>query len=91
LGGRTTENVIELTELEENRRLAMRGVSGFPFGVEITIDLIAVPTGTQVNWTTELRPRGLVRPFGPLLGAMFRASFQKDLQKLRTMMEAGDL
>ena len=42
IGGRTTENVMELTEFVPDRRLAMRSVSGFPFEVRIAIDLVPV-------------------------------------------------
>ena len=89
--GRRSENVVELMEYEENRRLAMRGVSGFAFPVTIAIDLREQGGATTINWSTDMRPTGLLRPFGGLLASVYRASFRKDLARLKTMMEAGQL
>jgi uncharacterized protein YndB with AHSA1/START domain len=90
-GGRTTENEMELTEFELNRRLAMRGVSGFAFLVRVSIDFERVETGTRLEWTTYLEPRGLLKAIGPILAAAYEWSFRKDLAKLKAMMEAGEL
>ena len=89
--GRTSENVMELTELEPDRRLAMRGVSGFPFDVRIAIDLVRLDGATRLDWLVSLAPTGLLRPMGPLLAATFRRAFAKDLGNLKAMMEAGAL
>ena len=89
--GRTTENVMELTEFEPDRRLAMRGVSGFPFPVRITIDFERQGDGTNLVWVTFLEPGGLLRLAGPLLAAAYKSAFAKDLQTLKSMMESGSL
>jgi uncharacterized protein YndB with AHSA1/START domain len=90
-GGRTTQNEMELTEFEPNQRLAMRGVSGFAFPVRVSIDFERVETGTRLEWTTYLEPRGLLKVIGPALVTAFERSFRKDLAKLKAMMEAGEL
>lgn len=90
-GGRTTQNEMELTEVEPNRRLAMRGVSGFAFPVRVSIDFERVETGTRLEWTTYLEPRGLVKAVAPILAATFGRILQKDLAKLKAMMEAREL
>lgn len=90
-GGRATENVMELTELEPNRRLAMRGVSGLPFPVRISIDLEPRGDATRMTWVADLEPTGLLRPTAPLLAAVYRRVLEKDLRTLKTMMESGDL
>jgi uncharacterized protein YndB with AHSA1/START domain len=90
-GGRTLENVMELTELEPNRRLAMRGVSGFPVPVRISIDLTPLRDGTMVTWVAHVEPRGLWRWSGPLIGVVYKALFAKDLRRLKAMMETGAL
>jgi uncharacterized protein YndB with AHSA1/START domain len=88
---RTTENVMELTEYEANHRLAMRGVSGFPCPVRMTIDLEPLGDGTHLAWVTFIEPRGLLRLAGPLLAAAYKRAFAKDLQTLKSMMESGML
>jgi uncharacterized protein YndB with AHSA1/START domain len=90
-GARTTENEMELTEFELNLRLAMRGVSGFAFPVRVSIDFARVETGTRLEWTTYLEPRGLLKAIGPILAAAYEWNFRKDLAKLKAMMEAGEL
>ena len=90
-GGRTTENVMELTEFEPDRRLAMRSISGFPFEVRICIDFVRVCDGTRLDWLVSFEPGGLLKPTAPLLAATYKRSFAKDLQRLKAMMEAGDL
>ena len=91
IGRRTMENEMELTELEPNLRMAMRGVSGFPFPVRILVELEPLADGTQLRWTTYLEPGGLVRWLAPVLAASYRRSFVKDLANLKAMMEAGTL
>jgi uncharacterized membrane protein len=90
-GGRTTENVMELTEFEPNRKLAMRSISGFPFEVRISIDFVPVGDGTRLDWLVSFEPGGLLKPTAPLLAAVYKRSFAKDLQKLKALMEAGKL
>jgi uncharacterized protein YndB with AHSA1/START domain len=89
--GRTSENVMELTELEPDQRLAMRGISGFPCEVRIAIDLVDLEGATRLDWAISLAPTGLLRPMGPLLAAAFRRAFAKDLGNLKAMMGSGEL
>lgn len=90
-GGRTTENEMELTEFEPNKRLAMRGISGFPFEVRIAIDCIRLGDSTRLDWLVSFEPSGVMRPTAPLLAAFYKRSFAKDLANLKVMMEAGEL
>jgi uncharacterized protein YndB with AHSA1/START domain len=89
--GRTSENVMELTELVPNRRLGMRAVSGVPFPFRITIELHPRGAASAVTWTAYLEPRGVLRPTGPLVAAVYGRLFARDLQRLKAMMEAGTL
>lgn len=91
VGGRTMENEMELTELVPDRRLAMRGVAGFPFPVRILAELEPAVGGALLRWTTWLEPGGLMRLIGPVLAASYKRSFAKDLAGLKTMMESGAL
>jgi carbon monoxide dehydrogenase subunit G len=89
--GRTTANVMELTELVPDRRLAMRGVSGFPFDVRFSFDLAPEGGTTRLDWLGTFEPRGLLRPLGPLFAAIVRWAIRQDIRNLRAMMEAGTL
>jgi uncharacterized protein YndB with AHSA1/START domain len=91
VGGRTTQNEMELTEFEPDRRLAMRSISGFPFEVRIAIDLVPVGDDCRVDWLVSFRPGGVLRPTGPLLAAAYKRTFAKDLANLKALMEAGAL
>lgn len=90
-GGRTMENQMELTELEPDRRLAMRGVAGFPFPVRIVAELEPAGGGTLLRWTTFMEPGGVAKLLGPVLAASYKRSFAKDLANLKSMMESGAL
>jgi uncharacterized protein YndB with AHSA1/START domain len=89
--GRTMENEMELTELVPDRRLAMRGVAGFPFPVRVVVELEPADGGALLRWTTYLEPRGPTKLLGPVFAAAFRRSFAKDLARLKSMMESGAL
>ena len=89
--GRTTVNEMELTEFEPNRRLAMRSISGFPFEVRIAIDFIRVGDGTRLDWCASFEPGGVLRPVGPLLAAFYKWSFARDLEDLKSLMDANAL
>lgn len=91
LAGRTMVNEMELTELVPDRRLAMRGVAGFPFPVRMAAELEPVDGGTLLRWTTWLEPGGLARLLGPVLAPGYRRSFARDLARLKSMMESGAL
>lgn len=89
--GRTMENEMELTELVPDRRLAMRGVAGFPFPVRILAELEPAAGGALLRWTTWLEPGGIARPLGPVFAASYKRSFARDLARLKTMMESEAL
>ena len=91
VAGRTMENEMELTELVADRRLAMRGVAGFPFPVRMLAELEPAGGGAVLRWTTWLEPRGPARLLGPVLAATYKRSFSKDLARLKSMMESGAL
>lgn len=46
---------------------------------------------TRLDWLVSFEPGGLLRPMAPLLAAVYKRTFAKDLENLKAMMEAGDL
>lgn len=90
LGGGTWENEIEVTDFEPNRRIAVRSVESIvPFASAWS--MAAANGGTRVDWRWEIQLRGWMRPFGPFVLGVFGRSFGRDLQRLKAIMESGDL
>lgn len=85
-----TENEIEVTELEPERRVAVRSIeAAVPFTSSWTF--APVDGGTRVDWRWDVELRAWQRPFGPLVAALFRRALRPDLARLKSMMEAGEL
>ena len=90
VGGGTTENEIEVTDLEPDRRIAVRSIeSVVPFTSAWTFT--PVDGGTRVDWRWDFAIGGWTRPFGRLIGAVFARAFRPDLDRLKSLMEAGEL
>jgi uncharacterized protein YndB with AHSA1/START domain len=90
LGGGTTENEIEITHIEPNQRIAVRSIeSAVPFTSSWTFT--PVGDATRVDWTWTFELTGWMRPLGPFVRAMFARTFRRDLARLKSMMEAGEL
>ena len=90
--GRTMESVMEVTDLEPNRTLALRLVSASWGGTGRTrYTLASDGHRTRVDWMWELKPGGFLKPFGRPFMAVFADLFQRDLRNLKAMMERGDL
>ena len=89
-GGGTTENEIEVTELEPDRRIAVRSVeSVVPFSSSWTFT--PVDGGTRVEWRWQFEMTGWLRPLDGLVRLVFERTFQRDLGRLKSMLEAGEL
>lgn len=90
IGRGTTENEIEVTEIEHERRIAVRSVEAVvPFTSAWTFT--PVGGGTRVDWRWDFEIGGWLRPFDRLVGAVFARAFRPDLDRLKWMMESGDL
>ena len=90
IGRGTTENEIEITEFEPERRIAVRSVeSVVPFTSAWTFT--PVDGGTRVDWRWDFTLGGRLRPFDWIVAAVFARAFRPDLERLRSMMESGEL
>jgi uncharacterized protein YndB with AHSA1/START domain len=90
--GRTMESVMEVTELEPNKILALRLISASWGGTGRTrYTLTPVAGGTRVDWHWEMEPGGVMKPFGRPFMAVFQRAFQRDINNLRAMMESNAL
>ena len=90
VGGGTTQNEIEVTDFEPERRIAVRSVEAVvPFTSAWTFT--PVDGGTRIDWRWDFDIGGWLRPFDPLVGVVFERAFRPDLERLKSMLEAGDL
>jgi uncharacterized protein YndB with AHSA1/START domain len=93
LFGGTMENVMEVTELEPNRKVALKLISA-PWGGSgrTWYTFTPVEGSTRVDWTWEIEPAGLWKPLGsrPFI-TLFGRRLQRDLDNLKVMMESGQL
>jgi uncharacterized protein YndB with AHSA1/START domain len=90
--GRTMESVMEVTEFERNRALGLRLISASWGGTGRTRYTLS-PEGeaSRIDWTWEMEPGGLLKPFDRPFMAIFQRLFQRDLQNLKAMMESHAL
>jgi hypothetical protein len=89
-GGGTTQNEIEVTAIEPERSIAVRSVeSPVPFTSSWTF--AQVDGGTRVDWRWDFGSSRWMRPFSGLVGAMFARTFRRDLDRLKSLMESGEL
>ena len=90
--GRTMESVMEVTELEPNRAVALKLISASWGGTGRT-RYTFTPAGesTRIDWRWEMEPGGWLRPFAGPFMSFFGRAFQKDLDNLKAMMESGRL
>jgi uncharacterized membrane protein len=87
--GRRVEYVNEVTELDPGRVLDMRSVKA-PFPMRVTYsfeDGGADGTATVVRNRVRGDPGGFFAVFGPLLAPLVRRSVQRDLERLRGVLE----
>ena len=92
LFGGTMESVMEVTELEPNRSVALRLISASWGGSGRTrYTFTPVGDATRVEWTWEMELDGLMKPLSRPFMAMFQRGFQRDLNNLRTKMESKAL
>jgi uncharacterized protein YndB with AHSA1/START domain len=85
--GRTLAYTYEIAELVPGERLVMRTAEG-PFPMETTYTWEDAPHGTRMTLRNRGEPRGFAKVAGPLLAAAMRRANRKDLERLKTLLEA---
>jgi uncharacterized membrane protein len=88
--GRRVEYVNEVTALDPARVLDMRSVKApFPMRVTYSFEAAGGNGTTIVRNRVRGAPGGFFSLVGPLLGPMVKRSVQKDLERLRDVLEAA--
>lgn len=86
--GRRIEYVLEVTELEPDRRLVMRSVKS-PFPMKVTYSFDERLGGTRAGVRVEGEVAGAYRLAGPLLSPTVRRNLRGDLRRLKGILETG--
>jgi len=78
----------EVAEAEPGRRIVWRSVSGAPFQLEVSLDLVPVGnTSTQATYEAALELRGLWRLLTPLIAMEAEAGPKRELGRLKAQVE----
>jgi uncharacterized protein YndB with AHSA1/START domain len=83
-----SEETFQVTELEPDRRLSIRGSLG-PFHGEITYLLEPAGNATSLTNTMNLQPSGPLRLVAPLAAPRVRSAVAANLDTLRQILESG--
>jgi len=86
MGGRKTEVLSELAELEPNRRFVVRSKTG-P-GWLGTWNFEPDGAGTRLHWTGELTMKGFARFIEPLIGRQMRSQIDQQFAELPHLIES---
>ena len=86
LAGRRMQNTAEMVEFEQDRRMVV-DVLDAPFPARIVIELTPVDSGTRLDWTGIISPRGMLGPTAGLIARFYRMAFEKDLRNLKALMD----
>jgi uncharacterized membrane protein len=87
--GRRLEYTYEIVELVPESRLVMRMAEG-PFPMETTYTWEAAgERRTRMTLRNRGEPRGFAKVLAPMMAAAMRRANQKDLRRLKTLLEHG--
>ena len=85
--GKRMEYVNEVIELEPGRRLVMRSVRS-PFPMTVTYEFADAAGGTSIRIRAQGDVSGFYKLGGRLLSRAVRRSIEKDLARLKTIVES---
>jgi len=89
--GRTLEYTYEVREMVPGERFVMATAQG-PFPMETTYTWEDTPSGgTRMTLRNRGEPRGFSKLAAPIMAKAMQGANQKDLQRLKKILEAGNL
>lgn len=88
--GRELAYTYEIVEYVQDQRMVMRTAQG-PFPMETTYRWEALsPTSTKMTLRNAGQPSGFSKVLAPVLAGQMRRANEKDLVRLKTLLEIGD-
>lgn len=84
--GRRLAYTYEVLELVPGRRMVMSTAQG-PFPMTTTYEWVDVPAGTRMTLRNAGEPSGFARAGAPVLARAMRRANEKDLQRLKELLE----
>jgi hypothetical protein len=84
--GRRLEYTYEIVELVPGERLVMRTSQG-PFPMETTYTWESIEGGTRMTLRNRGEPTGFAKIAAPLMAAAMRKANEKDLARLKSILE----
>lgn len=88
VGPRPIEIRSTVAELEPNRRLEIRSLSGPPFQGHWLFS--PAGSGTRLQWTGQMRLTGIARLFEPLIARSFGKSVDANFARLKRILEGKE-
>jgi uncharacterized membrane protein len=85
--GKRIEYVNEVVELEPDARLVMRSVKA-PFPMTVVYEFEDAGEGTRMRIRTQGDASGFYRVAGPMLARAVRRGVERDLRRLKQVLEA---
>lgn len=85
-GGKELESLVEVSELEPNRRFGLRMIEG-PLPVDGQLRFQPSAAGTRFAFTVEARPTGAMRLAQPLLRLALKRQFAQHCAELKRALE----
>ena len=80
----------EVIDAAPVRRIAWRSVSGAPFDLDVTLDLEPIgPASTTARYGADIRLHGIWRLLSPIVTMEAKAGPARELQRLKTQVEAA--
>lgn len=85
--GKKIDAVSEITELEPNKRMGLKSVSGpFPFTASLTLDPAAA--ATKLTFHIEMEAKGAFKLAEGLVGSGLNKDVESSLHKLKEVLES---
>lgn len=85
--GKPHEALVELTEINPRHKIVLRSDPG-PVQVTATLQLEAVPEGTQVTSVADVQTQGFTRLMRPFIAMDFKRAVRGNLQTLKRLLES---
>lgn len=89
-GGRESESLVEVAELEPDRTFALRMIEGpLPVDAHLAFQPGESGTGTKVSFTVDGKLTGAKRLLEPLLTIVLKRQFREHCQNLKRALESA--